>query len=882
MSGTSLSATFTLDTSNAIASMVAAGKATETEAARMLRVLKQVGQQLDFVAKATKTAAAVQADTSAADAQAKAAADAAAAQARLTSAMRNHEDWRESSGRAELARQNAIRMAATQAAAQVAANNQPAQDAHVALYRQQAEAVQKATGAMVVHTVASREARVAANMLTQANRNLSYQITDIGTSLAGGMPWHLILIQQGGQIKDAYGGIIPALRGILGLVTPVGVAIGAAAAVVGTLGSALYFGAKDSEAFQKALALVGNTTGTTDGQFNGLIKTMQQGRGAMAGDVRAVMQAILDSGQATSTTFESMGRATLALTKLNGQSAVENVKVFSGIADGVTDWATKANKAYNFLTVEQYKQISALEAQGRTSEAARLAMDLLNNTLESRTAPVLGVIGNLLKDGSEWWAKWWESAKGVGRAETAEDRIQAMRDALERARGLNRNAVPGTGDFGVARRLSELAVAEKDLADFQRLEGNAAARLAQNKDDILKASRQYQDALATITRAGQERVFAELTNGMDRTEQAVKAAYASGITNGQQYRDAMYVIAKQHLADEITLAQQQVAIEASRPVKTELETRAKEGAVAGAQNKLIALQGKGQKLDAEYLTGDVQTYRDLIAEINKYNAVSDEMAGTTRKLTDNEKWRLDEMDKLDKAMSKMTLNEYDNAKAKIISAEASRKNAEQIRKSTEMEAEMQKLLADKGLVGDQRSMGDNMSIAAGKYFNSLPDEAKRAEALVTAIFTRMEDAVVNFAKTGKLSFSDLFSFMAEEYLRNAIRMTMKSSMTDAAGNFSLSSLWNSATALFSPHANGLDYVPYNNYPAMLHEGERVLTRQDAANGAAYGKGENITISHGDIHVGQGVSRGEVAAALKIQQASTVELIRRRDRTGRWA
>ena len=27
------------------------------------------------------------------------------------------------------------------------------------------------------------------------------------------------------------------------------------------------------------------------------------------------------------------------------------------------------------------------------------------------------------------------------------------------------------------------------------------------------------------------------------------------------------------------------------------------------------------------------------------------------------------------------------------------------------------------------------------------------------------------------------------------------------------------------HANGLDYVPYNGYVAELHEGERVLTKQ---------------------------------------------------------
>ena len=29
------------------------------------------------------------------------------------------------------------------------------------------------------------------------------------------------------------------------------------------------------------------------------------------------------------------------------------------------------------------------------------------------------------------------------------------------------------------------------------------------------------------------------------------------------------------------------------------------------------------------------------------------------------------------------------------------------------------------------------------------------------------------------------------------------------------------------YANGLDYVPYDGYPAILHEGERVLTRREA-------------------------------------------------------
>lgn len=54
------------------------------------------------------------------------------------------------------------------------------------------------------YNATSREARVEANLLRQANRQLAMQMTDVVTSLAGGMPAYLVLIQQGGQIRDAY------------------------------------------------------------------------------------------------------------------------------------------------------------------------------------------------------------------------------------------------------------------------------------------------------------------------------------------------------------------------------------------------------------------------------------------------------------------------------------------------------------------------------------------------------------------------------------------------------------------------------------------------------------------------------------------------------
>lgn len=61
----------------------------------------------------------------------------------------------------------------------------------------------------------------------QAMRMLPAQITDVVTSLASGMPVWLVAIQQGGQIKDSFGGISNTFKALLSYLNPVNVGVGA-------------------------------------------------------------------------------------------------------------------------------------------------------------------------------------------------------------------------------------------------------------------------------------------------------------------------------------------------------------------------------------------------------------------------------------------------------------------------------------------------------------------------------------------------------------------------------------------------------------------------------------------------------------------------------
>ncbi|WP_412031156.1 phage tail length tape measure family protein, partial [Escherichia coli] len=92
---------------------------------------------------------------------------------------------------------------------------------------------------------------------------LPAQFTDVATQLAGGQsPW-LILLQQGGQVKDSFGGMIPMFRGLAGAITLPMVGATSLAVATGALAYAWYQGNSTLSDFNKTLVLSGNQAGLT-------------------------------------------------------------------------------------------------------------------------------------------------------------------------------------------------------------------------------------------------------------------------------------------------------------------------------------------------------------------------------------------------------------------------------------------------------------------------------------------------------------------------------------------------------------------------------------------------------------------------------------------
>ena len=129
------------------------------------------------------------------------------------------------------------------------------------LINQIGAATQKTVENLGKQAEAFKKSGLSAGQYKNAISQLPAQITDIGTSLAGGIPIWLIAIQQGGQIKDSFGGIANTARFLLSYLNPLTVAAGVLGAGFAYAAVSIY---KSEAAIKAARKAVEETLGVTD------------------------------------------------------------------------------------------------------------------------------------------------------------------------------------------------------------------------------------------------------------------------------------------------------------------------------------------------------------------------------------------------------------------------------------------------------------------------------------------------------------------------------------------------------------------------------------------------------------------------------------------
>ena len=213
---------------------------------------------------------------------------------------------------------------------------------------------------------------------------LAYQTTDIVTSLAGGQNPLMVMLQQGGQLRDQFGGFKPLFAGIAEAVTLSKVAFTGAALAVGALAYGFYKGSQESATFRDNLILTNNYAGLTAQSFDKLSASLSDRLNVSITDTKSIFMALAASGAITSKNLGSVAEVIGNIAKLSGESADTVANSLIPSMDGSAASAKKLNERYHFLTLAQYQHIEALNKEGKASEALNYQNDLLNKSFEEQ------------------------------------------------------------------------------------------------------------------------------------------------------------------------------------------------------------------------------------------------------------------------------------------------------------------------------------------------------------------------------------------------------------------------------------------------------------------------------------------------------------------
>lgn len=275
---------------------------------------------------------------------------------------------------------------------------------------------------------AMRAGAISAGQYQQAMRQLPMQITDITTSLASGMPLWMVAIQQGGQIKDSFGGIGNAGRALVSVLNPLTLAIAASTVAVGATALAYYQGSQEAADFREKLILTGNAAGSSSDRLMAMAASMDVVRGTQRQAASALAE-VASTGKIAADQIMLVASTAVAMQLTTGRAVSETVAEFVKIADDPVQAVAKLNEGYNFLTAAVYEQIAALQEQGDEAGAAQLAMDTFASAMQERSNQITDNLGSLE---SAWKgiksaaSEAWDEMVGVGREQTLEDQLAAL------------------------------------------------------------------------------------------------------------------------------------------------------------------------------------------------------------------------------------------------------------------------------------------------------------------------------------------------------------------------------------------------------------------------------------------------------------------------
>ncbi|ELI1536976.1 phage tail tape measure protein, partial [Escherichia coli] len=268
-----------------------------------------------------------------------------------------------------------------------------------------------------------------------AMRTLPAQFTDIATQLAGGQnPW-LILLQQGGQVKDSFGGMIPMFRGLAGAITLPMVGVTSLAVATGALVYAWYQGDSTLSAFNKTLVLSGNQSGLTADRMLTLSRA-GQAAGLTFNQARESLAALVNAGVRGGEQFDAINQSVARFASASGVEVDKVAEAFGKLTTDPTSGLIAMVRQFRNVTAEQIAYVAQLQRSGDEAGALQAANDIATKGFDEQTRRLKENMGTL-----ETWAdktgkafkSMWDAILDIGRPESSADMLASAQKAFDEA-----------------------------------------------------------------------------------------------------------------------------------------------------------------------------------------------------------------------------------------------------------------------------------------------------------------------------------------------------------------------------------------------------------------------------------------------------------------
>ncbi|EKA8767416.1 phage tail tape measure protein [Escherichia coli] len=597
------------------------------------------------------------------------------------------------------------------------------------------------------------------------------------------------------------------------LMTPKGLAVGGViggitAAVIG-MGKAWMEGQEEGEAFNRQLELTGHYAGVTAGQLWALSKNLS-GNGITQHAMAGSLAQVVGSGAFHGNDIGMVAKAAAQMERSVGQSVSDTISQFKRLKDDPVSAAKALDDELHFLTATQLEQIRVLGEQGRTSDAARIAMSALAEETGKRTSDIdnnLNALGSTLQTLSDWWKQFWDAAMNIGREDSLDAQIASLQEKIQRAKKFPWTKASTTGEYD-QQQLDALQERKRqqDLQDAKE----QAERNYQEQQKRRNAENAALNRMNETEAARHQREIARI-NAMQYADQAVRDAAIQ--RENERYEKAIKKKTPATRNDEATrlllqYSQQQAQVEGQIAAARQSAGMATER-MTEAHKQLLALQQRISDLAGKKLTADeksVLAHKDELIqaltlldakqqELQKQTALNDLKKKTiqlTSQLAEEERAQRQQHD-LDVAMAGMGDQQRQRYQSQLRLRQQYQQQLEQLERDSKQKGsygsdayrKAEQTLTDSlnRKLNENRRYWQQMDAAQGEWRNGTKrafmnftadadNAAGTAEQMFMSAFSSMGNGLATFVTTGKLNFKSFTSSVLSDMAKILAQATM--------------------------------------------------------------------------------------------------------------